>query len=94
IWSDLNTQLIRLGSSLPPKLAYLSPYFRTNASLVTILAKMNLREIYHFVRLRSDENAQWEIRELSQLMAKQVKNAAPQAGFWLCGKSEFPKQSS
>jgi len=94
IWSDLNTQLIRLGSSLPPKLAYLSPYFRTNASLVTILAKMNLREIYHFVRLRSDENAQWEIRELSQLMAKQVKNAAPQAGLWLCGKSEFPKQSS
>lgn len=89
IWSDLNNELSRLGSSLPPKFAYLTPYFRTNASLVTILVKMNLREIYHFTRLRSDENAQWEIREISQLMTKQVKNAAPQASVLLCGKSEF-----
>jgi len=70
-------------------LAYLNPYFRTNASIVTVFVKMNLREIYHFVRLRSDENAQWEIRELSQLMAAQVKKNAPQAASFLCGKSEM-----
>jgi len=89
IWTELNNNIIRLGSLLPPKLAYLNPYFRTNASLVTIFGKMNLREIYHFVRLRSDENAQWEIRELSQLLAKQVKKIAPQAAAFLCGKSEM-----
>jgi thymidylate synthase ThyX len=50
---------------------------------------MNLREIYHFVRLRNDENAQWEIREISQLLAKQVKKVAPQAAAFLCGKSEM-----
>jgi len=89
IWTELNNNIIRLGSLLPPKLAYLNPYFRTNASLVTIFVKMNLREIYHFVRLRSDENAQWEIREISQLLAKQVKKIAPQAAAFLCGKSEM-----
>ena len=89
IWTELNNNIIRLGSLLPPKLAYLNPYFRTNASLVTIFVKMNLREIYHFVRLRSDENAQWEIREISQLLAKQVKKVAPQAAAFLCGKSEM-----
>jgi len=80
-----------MGSALPPLLAYLNPYFRTNASIVTVFVKMNLREIYHFVRLRSDENAQWEIRELSQLMAAQVKKNAPQAASFLCGKSEMDR---
>ena len=83
-----------MGSSLPAKLAYLTPYFRTNASIVTVFVNMNLREIYHFVRLRSDENAQWEIRELSQLMAAQVKKAAPQAAAFLCGKSELKTSSA
>ena len=89
IWKELNNKIIRMGSALPPLLAYLNPYFRTNASIVTVFVKMNLREIYHFVRLRSDENAQWEIRELSQLMAAQVKKNAPQAASFLCGKSEM-----
>ena len=94
IWTELNNSIIRMGSSLPAKLAYLTPYFRTNASIVTVFVNMNLREIYHFVRLRSDENAQWEIRELSQLMAAQVKKAAPQAAAFLCGKSELKTSSA
>jgi len=56
---------------------------------MTVFAKMNLREIYHFIRLRSDEHAQWEIRELSNLMAAQIKKNAPNAAAYLCGKSEF-----
>jgi len=88
-WNELNKTAIRYGSSLPSKLSHLAPYFRTNASTMTVFAKMNLREIYHFIRLRSDEHAQWEIRELSNLMAAQIKKNAPNAAAYLCGKSEF-----
>ncbi len=88
-WLELTKTAIRYGSSLSPKLSYLAPYFRTNASTMTVFAKMNLREIYHFIRLRSDAHAQWEIRELSNLMLAQIKKNAPNAAGYLCGKSDF-----
>lgn len=89
-WQELTRLSGRMGNSLPARLVHLAPYYRTNASTLTVYAKMNLREIYHFIRLRSDEHAQWEIRELSNLMAKQIKKQAPQAAALLCGKSDFP----
>jgi len=90
-WQELIRKANRLGLSLPPKLNQLNPYYRLNASTLTVYARMNLREIYHFIRLRSDEHAQWEIRELSDLMATQIKKIAPQSAALLCGKSEFPQ---
>jgi flavin-dependent thymidylate synthase len=92
-WLHLARQASRLGNSLPNKLNQLSAYYRINASILTVYAKMNLREIYHFTRLRSDEHAQWEIRELSHLMADQIKKSAPHAASLLCGKSEFPSKA-
>ncbi|MCD8480606.1 MAG: FAD-dependent thymidylate synthase [Candidatus Cloacimonetes bacterium] len=54
---------------------------------------MNLREIYHFVRLRSDAHAQWEIREISDAIAGIARKNAPNAARMLCGKSEFKQIS-
>jgi flavin-dependent thymidylate synthase len=88
-WEELAKQASDLSVRLPPKLAHIAPYCRLNASIMFVYVKMNLREIYHFVRLRSDEHAQWEIRELSQLMANEIRKVAPQAANFLCGKSEF-----
>lgn len=65
------------------------PYLLTNAHRVRVLAKMNLREIYHFVRLRSDAHAQWEIQNLSQTLKDIVKQHCPLSAHWLMGKSEF-----
>ncbi|MDY0151488.1 MAG: FAD-dependent thymidylate synthase [Candidatus Cloacimonas sp.] len=89
LWEELGSQTADLAWSLPPKLAPIAPYCRLNASMLSVYVKMNLREIYHFVRLRSDEHAQWEIRELSQLMAAKIRQSAPLAARFLCGKSEF-----
>ncbi|HOD17563.1 MAG TPA: FAD-dependent thymidylate synthase [Candidatus Cloacimonadota bacterium] len=69
----------------------LAPYVLTNAHRVRVLAKMNLRELYHFTRLRSDEHAQWEIRNLAQSMTVKVKELCPFSARWLMGKSEFPQ---
>jgi flavin-dependent thymidylate synthase len=65
------------------------PYLLTNAHRVRVLAKMNLRELYHFVRLRSDEHAQWEIQNLSHELKAIVKQHCPLSAKWLMGKSEF-----
>ncbi len=67
----------------------LFPYMLTNAHRVRVLAKMSLREIYHFVRLRSDAHAQWEIQALSNNLVSIVRKKSPQAAKWLMGKSEF-----
>lgn len=76
---------IKLGIINP----MLYPYILANAHRVRVVAKMNLREIYHFVRLRSDEHAQWEIQILSNQLKSIVQKRCPQAGKWLLGKSEF-----
>lgn len=55
----------------------LQPYSAINGTMRNVLVKMNARELYHFVRLRSDSHAQWEIRELSDLIAAEARNADP-----------------
>lgn len=67
----------------------LYPYALSNAHRVRVLVKMNLREFYCFVRLRSDEHAQWEIKELSVELRKIVKEHCPLSAMWLIGKSEM-----
>jgi len=41
--------------------------------------KMNLHNLFHFMGLRSDSHAQWEIRQMSDAMAGMVKRVAPLA---------------
>jgi thymidylate synthase ThyX len=67
----------------------LGSYALTNAHRVNVVFKINLRELYHFSRLRSDQHAQWEIRELSQLIDTEVRKILPNAAKWLMGKDTF-----
>ena len=85
-WEELAFQVFEFRSKLDPSLA---SYLRLNAEAVKVFAKMNLRELYHFSRLRSDKHAQWEIRQLSDAMVALAKPLAPDAAAYLGGKSEF-----
>ncbi|MCU0275647.1 MAG: FAD-dependent thymidylate synthase [Acidobacteria bacterium] len=67
-------------------------YVLTNAHRRRILMKMNLREMYHFVRLRDDEHAQWDIRLLAHAVAARVRERMPLAAMMLCGKSRFNEE--
>ena len=89
-WDALADRVEELGSRLRKIAPDLSPYLRLNASKVKVLAKMNLREIYHFIRLRADEHAQWEINVLAHELERAVSSFAPHASAFLCGKSELP----
>lgn len=89
IWDELIDRIENLMPRLSKFLPDLSPYVRINSHKVKVLVKMNLRELYHFVRLRSDEHAQWEIREISNELVHHLRVYYPQSTAFLCGKSEM-----
>jgi len=67
----------------------ISPYILTNAHRRRVLFKINLRELYHFSRLREDQHAQWDIRNIAFQMVKLVKNRLPLSAVLLSGKDVF-----
>ncbi len=93
-WMELLNGVSDLRANLTARSPHLAGYARTNADRVKVLVKMNLREIYHLVRLRSDAHAQWEINRLSHLIENSLKTLAPEATAFLCGKSEFPRRAA
>jgi thymidylate synthase ThyX len=85
-------KLESLASKLKSESVFLYPYALANAHRVRIVVKMNLRELYHFVRLRSDAHAQWEIRDLSVELERLIKPLCPLATRWLMGKSAMASE--
>lgn len=65
-------KLIREG--IPPEDAR---FVLPNAATTNIVVTMNARELMHFIRLRTCERTQWEIREVAIEMLKQLKKIAP-----------------
>jgi thymidylate synthase (FAD) len=71
IWRQYN-ELLKLG--VPAEDAR---YVLPNATFTNILVTMNARELLHFFELRCCLHAQWEIRELAELMLAEVRRVAP-----------------
>ncbi|HAV91818.1 TPA: hypothetical protein DCW38_01375 [candidate division WOR-3 bacterium] len=94
--TPLEEMLINLHKksvSLSRKMESINPdilqYTALNASKRAVLVKMNCRELYHFVRLRSDKHAQLEIREISDKLAFEANRISPVLYSYLSGKDEF-----
>lgn len=64
-------------------------YILTNSHCRMVMMKMNLREMFHFARLRSDDHAQWDIRNLSDKLLEMIKPLMPLSTMLLCGKSDY-----
>lgn len=60
---DTYTNLVKKGVPIEDARYILPPAFFTHISLT-----MNCRELRHFFKLRCDKHAQWEIREMANLM--------------------------
>ncbi|MBN1196210.1 MAG: FAD-dependent thymidylate synthase [Candidatus Aminicenantes bacterium] len=86
---DLIMQTERLYETISACQPAAAGYLLTNAHRRRVSVKMNLREIYHFVRLRADSHAQWDIRNLALWMVEQTRHAMPLSAMLLCGKSDF-----
>jgi len=66
-----------------------TPYCLTNSHTRFVQVKVNLREMYHFCRMRMDNHAQWEIRELANEMHKLASKVCPIGMSLCCGKDQF-----
>jgi flavin-dependent thymidylate synthase len=76
-------------SSLRDKYGGAADYILTNSHCRKVIMKMNVRELYHFARLRSDAHAQWDIRTLSNNLLDEIKPLMPLSTLLLCGKSNY-----
>ncbi len=72
-----------------PKLGRAAEYVLLNAHRRRVLFCLDLRELYHFSRLRSDLAAQWEIRDVSDEMCRLAAEAIPSGALLLAGKDGF-----
>lgn len=63
-----------------------------NAHRRRVLFDINLRELVHFSRLRCDIHAQWEIRQLADIMCAQAEEKIPSGAVLLCGKDSFDRR--
>jgi flavin-dependent thymidylate synthase len=79
---------IAAAEEVAGKLKGLYPYMLTNAHRRRVIVSINGRELYHFSRLREDEHAQWDIRELAHRMVSYVREKAPLTCMFMGGKSE------
>ncbi|MHB8138504.1 MAG: FAD-dependent thymidylate synthase [Smithellaceae bacterium] len=67
-------------------------YVLSNAHRKRVLMKLNARELYHLARLRADQHAQWDIRDLSEKMLKRARKIMPLTLMMACGKDGFAAQ--
>ncbi len=92
---DLFLKIINKTNHLYQKLKdfspIIAPYILTNAHRRRVLLNINMRELYHFSRLREDQHAQWDIRVTAHKLSNIVREKLPLAGVLLCGKDEFHK---
>lgn len=78
-----------LYSEAKEKFGKTADYILSNAHRKNVYLKCNLRELVHITRLRSDAHAQWDIREISDLMTAEVQKHSSIIGSLLCGKDMF-----
>jgi hypothetical protein len=80
---------VRRAEEYSGSLGRLFPYMLTNSHRRRVTLDMDGRELYHFSRLREDEHAQWDIREIAGSMMESVRREAPLTMMLAGGKSEF-----
>ncbi len=85
IINDTNSIYTRLKSQYGDP----ADYILTNSHRRNVIMKMNLREAFHFIRLRSDEHAQWDIKDLSDKLLVKIRELFPLSSMLLCGKDSF-----
>jgi thymidylate synthase ThyX len=88
-FADLIQSTTKLAAELYADHPLLCPYLLTNAHKKRVTLHLSARELYHISRLRCDEHAQWEIRELAGQMLTQARELWPNLFMLACGKHEF-----
>lgn len=76
---------------LQKKMEVGAEYVLTNAHRKRVLFKVNVRELYHISRLREDQTAQWDIRQVVGEMTRLAKDVMPMSCSLFGGKDAYPE---
>jgi flavin-dependent thymidylate synthase len=87
---DIMRQTQNAYEQIQKKAPFAAAYVLTNAHRKRVLMKFNAREMYHLTRLRADQHAQWDIRDLTIKMLKNAQKVMPLTLMMACGKDNFP----
>jgi len=68
-----------------------APYVLTNAHRKRVLIRLNARELYHISRLREDTHAQWDIQNISRVMASKAREVMPLTFALIGGKDKYSR---
>lgn len=94
--ADYFMEVIDQSNQLYKKIYDLNPvaadYVLTNSHRRRLFFKANLRELYHFSRLREDIHAQWDIRNIGTQMMNKIRKEWPLTTSLLAGKDKFSKR--
>jgi thymidylate synthase ThyX len=88
---EIMRQTQNIYEKIREKAPLAAAYVLTNAHRKRVLMKLSAREMYHLARLRADQHAQWDIRDLTEKMLKQAKKVMPLTLMMACGKDNFPQ---
>lgn len=91
LFMDKIGKIEELYSEAKDKFGPSSDYILSNAHRKNIVLKCNLRELVHIFRLRLDEHAQWDIRDIAAKMLAEVKPKIRFIENILTGKDSFVK---
>ena len=72
---DAHSRLLQLRQR--PALAKYHYYFALSGNLMDIMTTMNARELQWFIRLRSCNRAQWEVRDIAVELLRQLRHSFP-----------------
>ncbi len=70
-------------------LPLVAPYILTNAHKRRVIIRVNARELYHMSRLREDNHAQWDIKNVVTRMCMLAQTEMPFTFALLCGKDMY-----
>jgi flavin-dependent thymidylate synthase len=79
----------KLSDTLSSLSVNLIPYIMLGCHRRRVIVKINARELIHLSRLREDEHAQWDIRDLATAMVSQARKKVPGCMILACGKDRF-----
>lgn len=79
----------RACEELAEEAPFAAAYLLTNAHVRRARLQVNARELYHVARLREDQQAQWEIRQLAGQMVAEARRLWPNLMALACGKDQF-----
>jgi len=79
----------KLYESIKKEIPIAAPYVLTNSHRRRVLIRVNARELYHISRLREDNHAQWDIRNIASRMSQKAKEVMPLTFELIGGKDRY-----